>query len=300
MVASAIKNQALTSSIAAQPIVREPTGPLSIRRSVRIRASTGKAVIDIATPMNSANAANFMFGPRSLYSGSAAAMPSSIGSAMLALEIAAAGAALPFSCFWSTSMPIRNMKKISPRFAATPNAGRMSVEKIVACRLGASRPNSEGPSAIPAITSPITRGWPTRTATIPNARATISTISTARKNAATSLVNELRCLVAVNCSPDGGRPEVVISAGLAAALEGVITTLLSDSDVPCAALAAGFNVVRSAALTVVLAADGTGVATCSGISLTFCSRMSFAVAVRRTEPPFVHARSPLTALVLVA
>ena len=49
--------------------------------------------------MNSANAANLMFGPRSLYSGSAAAMPSSIGSATLALEIAAAGPAFPFSAF---------------------------------------------------------------------------------------------------------------------------------------------------------------------------------------------------------
>ena len=93
----------------------------------------------------------------SLYSGSAAAIPSSIGRAMLALEIAAAGALSPFSCFWSTSMPIRNMKKISPRLAATPNRRGVGREDR-ACRLGATRPNSEGPSAIPAITSPITRG----------------------------------------------------------------------------------------------------------------------------------------------
>ncbi len=90
VVASAIRNQAVTSSIAAQAIASEPTGRLSIRRSARIRASTGNAVIDIATPMNRAKATNFLLGPTSLYSGSATAIPSSIGIATLALEIAAA------------------------------------------------------------------------------------------------------------------------------------------------------------------------------------------------------------------
>ena len=66
VVASAIRNQAVTSSIAAQAIVSAPTGRFSMRRSARIRASTGNAVIDIATPMNSANATNFFWGPTSL------------------------------------------------------------------------------------------------------------------------------------------------------------------------------------------------------------------------------------------
>jgi hypothetical protein len=95
--ARAIKNQAVTSSIAAHAIVSAPTGRVSIRRSDRILASTGKAVIDIATPMKIAKATNFLFGPMSLYSGRATAIPSSIGTATLALEIAAACAALPLS-----------------------------------------------------------------------------------------------------------------------------------------------------------------------------------------------------------
>ena len=66
MVASAIRNHAVTSSIAAQAIASEPTGRLSIRRSARIRASTGNAVIDIATPMNRANATNFLLRPHQL------------------------------------------------------------------------------------------------------------------------------------------------------------------------------------------------------------------------------------------
>ena len=65
-VASAIRNQAVTSSIAAQASASAPTGRLSIRRSTRMRASTGNAVIDIATPMNSAKATNFVSGPTSV------------------------------------------------------------------------------------------------------------------------------------------------------------------------------------------------------------------------------------------
>ena len=44
------------SSIAAQASASTPTGVRCMRRSVRIRASTGNAVIDIAAPRNSANA----------------------------------------------------------------------------------------------------------------------------------------------------------------------------------------------------------------------------------------------------
>ena len=54
-VASASRPHAVTSSIAAPAIASAPTGRFSIRRSIRIRASTGNAVIDIATPMKSAN-----------------------------------------------------------------------------------------------------------------------------------------------------------------------------------------------------------------------------------------------------
>ena len=64
-VASAIRNQAVTSSTAAHASASTPTGRLSIRRSTRIRASTGNAVIDIETPMKSAKAANFLSGPTS-------------------------------------------------------------------------------------------------------------------------------------------------------------------------------------------------------------------------------------------
>jgi len=55
--AAASRNQAATSFNAAEAMAMAPTGRLSIRRSTKMRASTGKAVMDRAAPMNSANGA---------------------------------------------------------------------------------------------------------------------------------------------------------------------------------------------------------------------------------------------------
>ena len=109
VVASATSSQAVTSSMAAQAIVSAPSGRLSIRRSTRIRASTGKAVTDMETPMKSAKAMNFVSGPTSSNTGTAATSPSTIGSTTLALEIAAAWPTRPRSCAGSSSSPTRNM-----------------------------------------------------------------------------------------------------------------------------------------------------------------------------------------------
>ena len=55
---NANRHQAVTSSIAAQLSATTPSSVFSMLRSVRMRASTGNAVIDIATPMNSAKLVN--------------------------------------------------------------------------------------------------------------------------------------------------------------------------------------------------------------------------------------------------
>ena len=82
---------AVTSSTAAADSASAPIGRESIRRSIRIRASTGNAVIDIATPRKSANPWKFAVDGASRWkSGSATAIPSPSGSMMLAFEIAAA------------------------------------------------------------------------------------------------------------------------------------------------------------------------------------------------------------------
>ena len=50
-----IERRMLGRPVGALAMAGAPTGRPSIRRSIRIRASTGKAVMDIATPMKSAN-----------------------------------------------------------------------------------------------------------------------------------------------------------------------------------------------------------------------------------------------------
>ena len=55
---SASKHHAVTSSAAAHVRATTPSSVWLMPRSVRMRASTGKAVIDIATPMNSAKLVN--------------------------------------------------------------------------------------------------------------------------------------------------------------------------------------------------------------------------------------------------
>ena len=75
--------------MAAQAKAITPRSVLFSRRSVRIRASTGNAVIDIETLKNSANAVNGTSLLESVgYSHSANAAPSEKGTMMLACEIA--------------------------------------------------------------------------------------------------------------------------------------------------------------------------------------------------------------------
>src|SRR6185437_7287204 len=140
----------------------------------------------------------------------------------------------------------------------------MSLGKNGAWRLGEIAPSSDGPRHRPAITSPITRGWPILVATAPNRRAMISTIAIERNTAATSLLKSARCLVAVNFSPAGDRPDGVVSAGFAT---GVF--------------------------------EATGVAAWSGITVTFWSWRSLALAVSRAVPPLTHLTSPTTPAVLL-
>lgn len=95
--------------MAALASASAPIGRLSMRRSTRIRASTGNAVIDIETPMNSAKARNRLLGASSVYSGSALAMPSIIGTARPVFETARVSPRRPRNWLKSTSSPIRNM-----------------------------------------------------------------------------------------------------------------------------------------------------------------------------------------------
>ena len=108
-VANAMRNQAEMSSIAALARARAPIGRLSMRRSTMMRASTGKAVIDIATPMNRAKATNGLSGPTRPKIGSAASRPSAIGTNTPAFDTATACVTRPRSWVGSSSSPTRNM-----------------------------------------------------------------------------------------------------------------------------------------------------------------------------------------------
>ena len=80
----------------------------------------------------------------------------------------------------------------------------MSAAKMVAWRSGEIAPKIVGPSAMPATTSPMTRGWRILTASVPNSRATSITTVTAMKKTAMLSPNVSRCLSAVTFSPPAG------------------------------------------------------------------------------------------------
>ena len=69
---------------------------------------------------------------------------------------------------------------------------------------GEIAPSSDGPRAMPATTSPITRGWPTATAAIPSRRASTTTTATAMKKAAKTLPASRRSSPEMRSVPGGG------------------------------------------------------------------------------------------------
>ncbi len=81
----ASRHQAVTSSVAAQPRAMIPNRVCCIRRSVKMRANTGNAVIEVATPMNRAKLVNdtALLESRG-YRISARAAPNTNGTTMLA------------------------------------------------------------------------------------------------------------------------------------------------------------------------------------------------------------------------
>jgi len=86
---SARRHQAVTSLIAAQASAREPRGLRCMPRSVRMRARTGKAVTDIATPRKRAKTGRGAPGAaHRRWSRSASAAPRRKGARMLVSEIA--------------------------------------------------------------------------------------------------------------------------------------------------------------------------------------------------------------------
>src|SRR5579859_2669838 len=64
-------------------------------------------------------------------------------------------------------MPIRNRKSTSPTVEIVSNGPKELVGNSVAETWGARRPKTDGPMRMPPIISPITRAWPTLSASQP-------------------------------------------------------------------------------------------------------------------------------------
>ena len=89
-------------------------------------------------------------------------------------EIATVARARSRSRSASSSRPTWNMYRTIPSCAIMPRCGAIEGGRTNAAASGDSRPNNDGPSAMPAITSPITGGWPM----YPNSHASKRTVAT--------------------------------------------------------------------------------------------------------------------------
>ena len=83
---------------------------------------------------------------------------------MLACEMATVACALlAQQRAWSSSRPTRNMYRITPTCAITPRYGAtVGGQQEGVAPPAQTRPSSDGPSRMPAMTSPITGGWCSR------------------------------------------------------------------------------------------------------------------------------------------
>ena len=122
-ITTASSDQPSTSSTTAQAIASTPSGVRCMRRSLRIRASTGIAVIDIATPMNTTNATGDTDRPATVscsgYNRTATPAPRPNGSTIEAAAIIPAARSRPRMSDRSTSRPTMNMNSTSPSWATT-------------------------------------------------------------------------------------------------------------------------------------------------------------------------------------
>jgi hypothetical protein len=157
----ASKVHAVASSKAAQAMATCPRDVALRRWSVRIRASTGKAVMLIETATNSENA-NIGADGASVCSGRAKARPAPKGTRMLSRAERPATRRNVFSSDRSRRRPTRNMKSTRPIWLRPCKAGRLAAGKRRPYQDGAIQPRNEGPSNSPAMISPITGGCPSR------------------------------------------------------------------------------------------------------------------------------------------
>ena len=151
----ASRDQAVMSSSAAHVMVTAPRRVRFRPRSVRMRASTGKAVTLIEAPRNRENETKSpSCDPRREKITRASTTPLRKGTTMLTWLTIAAACPRPRMSRTSSSTPIRNMKSTSPNWARISMKGIISGPKRNSVAPGHRAPSSEGPRTIPAAISP--------------------------------------------------------------------------------------------------------------------------------------------------
>jgi hypothetical protein len=158
----ASKIQANTSTTAAALSESWPKEVRVMPRSFRMRAMTGKAVMDSAAAMKSANGQNATpAGASAGYSVGEIARPSASGTITLSTPTAPAALSCErMFCEDRSSSPTTNMNSTSPTVESEDRPCSKSLAKSCACSEGKSAPITAGPSIRPAAISPTTLGWP--------------------------------------------------------------------------------------------------------------------------------------------
>src|SRR3954468_3309199 len=110
-------------------------------RSVRMRASTGKAVTDMDTPRNNENAVNdTLLFERYGYRRSDRLAPKRNGTTILAWEIVMVERARSRSRVRASSSPTRNMYRMTPNCEITLSKGAIDCGNMYAAKPGANLP----------------------------------------------------------------------------------------------------------------------------------------------------------------
>lgn len=147
-IARASRIQAAISLTAAADMAIRPTSVVKSLSSAKIRAKTGKAVMERATPMNTRKGAPLTPLEIVALSTNDVPMPNANGRVIPASAILNAFLPVCRRALGSSSRPTKNRKNRRPRFAIVSRTVRLCGGKSV-WRYFWLRPKAEGPSRIP-------------------------------------------------------------------------------------------------------------------------------------------------------
>jgi len=180
---SASMHHAVASPSAAQAMEVCPSGVYVMPRSARMRSSTGKAVMLMEIPTNSAKAVKpTPCGPCPGYSQMASPTPSTKGTAMPAWLTVKANLRRPRSAPRSSSAPATSRNISTPSWLSMPSGPSDAAGNNAPCSCGSRLPRTSGPIIRPAAISPITAGWPKCFSSAPAPLATSSSTSSCSRN----------------------------------------------------------------------------------------------------------------------